>query len=237
MEKTIRRLFAMAMAAVLAFSISPTINAEAVETVKLGPSVYYLYAKSSGSHSFSFDIPYAEKITKIKSTDPSIAKPTAYSLLSQNLIDDNRAFNNGSIQFTGYKPGKTNIKYYADGKKYVKRIMIKDYVNPLKSLTINNKNVTKKLNKSSYGCKVNAARNMKVKAETRGDWYIQSIEIVRNTISDTLSHSFSMNPKTGSLSFSDFGANNSGRIKINLCNMKCGATISLWIDVKAAAQN
>ncbi len=234
--KKFSKIIALAMAAVLTFSISPAINAEAKT---LSKRVVYMSTTSGATSSFSISVDGVKKITNAKS-DNSKIKPSYYDLSTRTQLEgDKKTTYSASVGVTAYKPGTATITFKGDNTNYTQKVEVKKYSNPLSSLKVNGKDITSYFNKgtSAYSKYVDSASTMKVEAKSKGDWVIESIGI-SNSLDNgyhRVYHSYYNNVKKGSLTFSKFNAKKYGTISVDLRNKKDGGYLYLYVSARPAS--
>ena len=161
--KKFSKIIALAMAAVMTFSSSPALIAQAKETDLGAQTLYYSSKDCNGSVSFSIDD--ITKVDSVKSSKISIVRPSSYNIYknqdtsyyyneSKNAFEKSEYDNNhkyASFSFRGVKAGTSKITIKSGKNTYVKTLTFKNYTNPLKSLTISNvnngKNISNKFKK------------------------------------------------------------------------------------------
>jgi hypothetical protein len=227
--KKISRFLAAVLASVMVFTAVPALDAQAADK-----TVYI----SGYSRSFGIAAEKAKSIKSMKSTNKSVVKPYYYNLSKSVYVDGNGTNSNSAYAyFQAVKAGKATVSFTADGKKYSQNVIVKNYVNPAKSVKVNGKELVSAFKKGSY-TSTSGAKTMKVNAKAAGGWEITSISIDNwGTNGSTYkSRYYSKAVSSGALSFYEFAPKQGGYININFRNKANQGEISLSVSIQSATK-
>jgi hypothetical protein len=261
MKKIMRRAIAAVMAAVFAFAMVPKLNVEAA-VQKLDDTIIYL-DPSGAESSFSIYAENAKSVKSVKSSKKSVAVPyyvsrNAYNndyMNADGKIESTSASNSAYVYYKALKAGKAQVSFKAGSTTYKKNVIVKNYVNPFKTLTISNVNKGKNLagqfkKTKTLDVKPANSKTVKVNAVTTDDWQITSIEVSSSNynydyssnngyLSDRQtfgSERYYSTPVTkGSVKMTKYNPKGSGSVTINVKNKKDGGT--LYFSINLAALN
>ncbi len=240
MKKNIGKVIALAMAAVMTFSVSPALKADAA-TKNLAAKTVYLESEYS-SESISIQADKATTVKNLKSTNKTAVKPSSYSLSQSTTVDENGKDKStsryGYAYFSAVKPGTATVSFTAGSTTYKQKINVKKYVNPLKSVKINKAELAGMLKNSAYGASTTAAKTIKVNATAASGWKIQNISVF-NSLNDgylDAYRSYNKGASKGSLSFSGYNVKQYGSVGISLKNTKDGGEIRVSISLRQATK-
>ncbi len=236
MKKNISRILAAVLASVMVFTAAPALDAQAASK-KLADKTVYL---ESAYSTRTFDIA-AEKATSIKnmkSSNKSVVKPYYYSL-SKSVYVDGKGTNSNSAyaHFQALKAGKAAASFTADGTNYTQNVIVKNYVNPAKSIKVNGKELASAFKKGSY-TSVSGAKTMKVSAKAASGWEITGISIDNwGTNGSTYkSRYYSKAVSSAALNFYEFVPKQGGYININFRNKANQGELYLSVSIQSATK-
>jgi len=240
MKKTFGKIFAVAMAAVMTFTAAPALTAEAA-TKTLAAKTVYLESEYS-TESISIQADKATKISNLKSTNKTVVKPSSYSINKSTQVDedgkDKSSNQYGYAYFSAVKPGTATVSFKGGSTTYKQNVIVKKYVNPLKSLKINNNELVSMIKNSAYGAQASAAKTIKVNATAASGWKIKNISVYNsldNGSADMYRYYYNGTSK-GSLTFSGYNTKKYGSVSIRLENKKDGGEISVSVNLKSATK-
>ncbi len=258
MKKAVSKILAFAMAAVMTFSISPALTAEAANKT-LPAETLYMTSKSNGYTSFQID--KLTKVDDVKSSNMAVLKPSGYSIHKSSYeyfyySDSNKKFTksdsaSGSkytdFSFYAYKKGTSTVTIKSGSTTYNKKINVEKYVNPLKSLTISNvnggKNIAGKY-KSEARVRVTGkkADTIKVKATAASNWEITEISISNTDYSTgrsigSYSNRYFKNGTTSGVNILNFYDSGKADVYVYCVNKKNGGKISINAEINYPKTN
>ncbi len=251
--KRISKFIALTMAAILTFSISPALLAEAKT---LDPETVYMESYYYGDASFSIE--NLTKVDSVKSSDDKVLGVSTfyfyknertyyYNNKSKNRIEKaSYGSTDKGINFDviAHKPGSATISVKSGNKKYTKKITVKEYTNPISSLVISNvnkgKNISGKFKSESLATFSGAsAKTIKVKAKAKSGWEIAEIKIF-NRSNENIGHSSESHFKKGTTTavstLNHINNKVQSDVYIYCVNKKNKGRITLDIHIKAPAK-
>lgn len=149
--KNIKRSIMTCLALVCAFSFTIPKSTEVQAAVRV-PKQTVEYFRPITSNEFYIKIPgmkKSQKITSLKSSNNKVA-----AIVGGGYYESEKM---GSIGYAGLKPGSATISFKIGGKKYKTKVTIKNYTNPVKTLSLTGvtangkKNFASLTDKRSFG--------------------------------------------------------------------------------------
>ncbi len=254
--KKFSKIIALAMAAVMTFSISPALIAQAKETT-LDAETVYLPSKN-GSKIVSFSIYDLTKVDSVKSSKNAVLRPYEYTINIDNnqrynyeysknaFVKDDYTYNSKYTNFTfdGVKAGTSNITVKSGGNTYKKTVTVKNYTNPLKSLIISNvnggKNISGKFSRNSEAkFKGKNSKSIKAKAQVAGGWEITQINM-SNTYSEAPDYEsigssayryFKKGTSKGEATLNYYNYKKPGYVRVSCRNKTTKGTIEIYARI------
>ena len=161
MKKIVTKILASLM--VLSMLMITPIGVQAQE-YKDETKIATLYTKNSQLYRKKQNVSavYYTPITKIKSTNKSVAK-----------VGSKKDGNSYTLYVTTKKAGTTNISYKVGADTHKVKVVVKKYQNPFKQVKVNGKDVTSQFNKSNVcilDYKKYKNKKIKLKFKKKGRW-------------------------------------------------------------------
>lgn len=247
MKQLVKKVFAAALALTVMFTMLAPVTAEAAVTYNKSQTLYR--TSKSGT---SYMTIYVSGLTKsqtikkssVKSNKTGVARPWYLSrsissykteYFSNNVKEDSNNYYSYGIGLELKKAGKAKISFKIGSKTYTSTVTVKNYTNPLSSVTITGvnggKNIASKLNSSS-SCSTlkltKTTRNAVVKVKPKSGWKVTSINVENSQTGDTMSISNYGNKgvSNASLKLGTLTKNKSVIVRI-YCADKTGAPMSV----------
>ncbi len=258
MKKFISRVVAFAMAAVIMFSVSPAITAEA-KKVSLGSETFYLKSKKSGATTCYFSVEGITSVKKVTSSNPKVARIYNYDVRKNSSYYEywydrygegfeKTSTNSSSNKYvscnaTVFKSGTATLSLTSGKNTYSKKFKILDYTNPLKTLTVSNvnngKNIAGKLkNGNEAKVKGKKAKTINVAAEVKPGWGIKSIYISNTAYDSSVGHSLGAytyryfnNAKTAKHAMQNYSNKRSASVSVDCYNKKTKASLTVYARI------
>ncbi len=267
MNNVFKRIFTIAIGLVVMLSVSPGLIAQAA-TKTLDTETYYLRSTTS-TEFISIYAAGARSVKNIKSTNKKVVKPDGYQVYvetsrristdskgkeSKGDLEDNTYSN---VYFIGLKEGQSTISYTVGKTEYKKKIYIKKYVNPLKTLTISNvnggKNIAGKFKKSNnVSLKGKTANKLKVTAVAANGWEIERITASdlqytsvkkgnvywgTNQVGNEFYRYFKAGTTNATLNMSPYSASRPGSVSVRLRNKKNNGTLTVYTYINDSSRD
>ncbi len=206
MKQLVKKVFVAALALTVMFTMLAPATAEAAVTYNKSQTLYRT-SKSGTSYTSIYisNLTKSQTIkkTSVKSDKTSVAKPWYLSrsissykteYFSSNMTGDSNNYYSYDIGLELKKAGKAKISFKIGSKTYTSTVTVKNYTNPLSSVTITGvnggKNIASKLSSSS-SCSTlkltKTTRNAVVKVKPKSGWKVTSISVENSQTGDTMS--------------------------------------------------
>lgn len=248
MKQLVKKVFAAALALTVMFTMLAPATAEAAVTYSKSQTLYRTIKSGSSYTGISVGgLSKSQTIKKssVKSSKTSVAKPwylarSTSSYKTEHFSSNMTGFGYNSYSYTiGLelkKAGKAKISFKIGNKTYTSTVTVKNYTNPLSSVTVtgvnSGKNIASRLNSSS-SCSTlklkKTTKNAVVKVKPKSGWKITNISVENSQTGDTMSISNYGNKgvSNASLKLGTLTKNKKVTLRIN-CVDKTGA--SVYVD-------
>ena len=206
MKQLVKKVFAAALALTVMFTMLAPVTAEAAVTYNKSQTLYRT-SKSGTSYTgiqvSGLTKSQTIKKSSVKSDKTSVAKPwylerSTYSYkteyFSSNMTGNDYNSYSYYIGLELKKAGKAKISFKIGSKTYTSTVTVKNYTNPLSSVTVtgvnSGKNIASKLNSSNYCYNLKLTKTTKnavVKVKPKSGWKVTSINVENSQTGDTMS--------------------------------------------------
>lgn len=206
MKQLVKKVFAAALALTVMFTMLAPVTAEAAVTYNKSQTLYRT-SKSGTSYSgiqvSGLTKSQTIKKTSVKSDKTSVVKPwylerstSSYKTeyFSSNMTGYSYNYYSYYIGLELKKAGTAKVSFKIGNKTYKTTIKVKNYTNPLSSVTLtgvnSGKNIASKMNSSNYCSTLKltkTTRNAVVKVKPKSGWKVTSINVENSQTGDTMS--------------------------------------------------
>lgn len=196
MKSIKKRITSLGIALILAMTLFSAAAVEAAISAPKSITVYQSDKSTQSSITFSVSgLSAKQSIAKssIKSSNKTVAAPSYLDHYTNNYKTEyfngqkaySGSYKNADLSFTSKKTGTSTISYKIGSKTYKTKVIVKKYVNPLKSInlfgikngkTTNLAGLLKSANNASV--KLNATKKKQtIKAAAASGWKIRSLSL------------------------------------------------------------
>lgn len=206
MKQLVKKVFAATLALTVMFTMLAPVTAEAAVTYNKSQTLYRT-SKSGTSYSgiqvSGLTKSQTIKKTSVKSDKTSVVKPwylerstSSYKTeyFSSNMTGYSYNYYSYYIGLELKKAGTAKVSFKIGNKTYKTTIKVKNYTNPLSSVTLtgvnSGKNIASKMNSSNYCSTLKltkTTRNAVVKVKPKSGWKVTSINVENSQTGDTMS--------------------------------------------------
>ena len=206
MKQLVKKVFAAALALTVMFTMLAPVTAEAAVTYNKSQTLYRT-SKSGTSYTgiqvSGLTKSQTIKKTSVKSDKTSVVKPwylerstSSYKTeyFSSNMTGYSYNYYSYYIGLELKKAGTAKVSFKIGNKTYKTTIKVKNYTNPLSSVTLtgvnSGKNIASKMNSSNYCSTLKltkTTRNAVVKVKPKSGWKVTSINVENSQTGDTMS--------------------------------------------------
>lgn len=246
MKAFVKRISVVFMALLLTVTMIPA-AAEAAVSAPSSTTVYRTTKTGTSSVSiYVSGLTSKQSIAKssVKSSKSSVAAP--YSVTNSSSTSKTQYWNGskdyssssryGSISLTAKKAGTSTVSYKIGSKTYKTKLTVKNYVNPVKSLTVSgiSGNLASKFKSYSWAnAKIASSKsNGTVKVTAASGWKITSVDLYNSKTGISRSVSAYGAPvSSATLYTGSMKKGTAGYVSVSLRNTKNGGTLYLNLNL------
>lgn len=252
----ITRLMALTLGCIMLMASAPAVRAEATNKKQVNETETKYICQSASKDPIieSITIDNAKKVTGIKSSKKAVIEALDYSVDTKSQTKriynpktgkvENKKINASTVTlyYLIKKTGTATLTYTVGNTTYKRKITVKKYTNPLKSLTVTgvngDKNICSLLNGSNKaeGLKARTSGNLRIAVMAGNDWRIRRIRFSNTSDSSSSYVNRSLDAKYGglvgtTLFVSGYDTKNNGALVIDLKNRKNGGTETVEVYI------